>query len=258
MRKLSRTICILFLLGGSVVAQSAKHTPEYTYKVVNSFPHDASSFTQGLVYYGGFLYEGTGLTGRSSLRKERLETGEVLKQINLAPDVFGEGIAIFGEHVIQLTWQSHVVYVYRLSDFQMLRQFSYPGEGWGLTSNGRELFMSDGTPEIRALNPRTLEEKRRITVRDGDTPVDQINELEWIDGEIFANIWQTDRIARISPQTGKVTGWIDLTGLLSPLYHLEPGAVLNGIAYDAARKRLFVTGKLWPKVFEIRVVPKAR
>jgi glutaminyl-peptide cyclotransferase len=258
MRKPARTILIICLLVASAAAQSAKHTPEYTYRVVNSFPHDASAFTQGLVYYNGLLYEGTGLNGRSSLRKERLETGEVLKQINLAPDVFGEGVAIFGGQVMQLTWQSHVGYVYRLSDFQLLRQFSYPGEGWGLTSNSRELFMSDGTPEIRVLDPQTLVEKRRITVRDGDTPVDQLNELEWVNGEIFANVWQTDRIARISPQTGKVTGWIDLTGLLSPLYHLEPGAVLNGIAYDAANMSLFVTGKLWPKVFEIRVVPKVR
>jgi glutamine cyclotransferase len=226
--------------------------------VVNTYPHDASAFTQGLVYQDGFLYEGTGLNGRSSLRKERLETGEVLKQINLSPDVFGEGIAIFNHQVIQLTWQSHIGYVYRLNDFQLLRQFSYSGEGWGLTSNSRELFMSDGTPEIRVLDPQTLQEKRRITARDGDTPVDQLNELEWVDGEIFANVWQSDRIARISPQTGKVTGWIDLSGLLSPLYHLEPGAVLNGIAYDAVHKRLFVTGKLWPKVFEIRLVQKAR
>jgi glutaminyl-peptide cyclotransferase len=258
MRSVPRMLIVTVLLAVSCVAQSAKHTPEYTYRVVKSFPHDASAFTQGLVYYNGFLYEGTGLEGRSSLRKERLETGEIVKQINLAPEVFGEGIAIFNSQVIELTWQSHVGYVYRLSDFQLVRQFSYPGEGWGLTSNSLELFMSDGTPEIRVLDPQTLQEKRRITVRDGNTPVDQLNELEWIDGEIYANVWQTDRIAKISPQTGKVTGWIDLTGLLSPLYHLEPGAVLNGIAYDAAHKRLFVTGKLWPKIFEIRVVPKAR
>lgn len=258
MRTLLFLNLVALLLIGNAVGQSPKHTPEYTYKVMDSFPHDASAFTQGLVFYNGFLYEGTGLNGRSSLRKERLETGEVVKQINLAPEVFGEGIAIFNGQVIQLTWQSNVGYVYRLSDFQLVRQFSYPGEGWGLTSNSRELFLSDGTQEIRVLDPQTFKEKRRIRVRDGSTPVDQLNELEWVDGEILANVWQTDRIARISPQTGKVTGWIDLSGLLSPLYHLEPGAVLNGIAYDAGGKRLFVTGKLWPKVFEIRVVPKPR
>jgi glutamine cyclotransferase len=234
--------------------------PVYTYKIVKSFPHDPNAFTQGLVYRDGFLYEGTGLKGYSSLRKVRLETGEVIQQIDLAPEFFGEGIALVKNEVVQLTWQSQTGFVYNLSDFHLLRRFSYAGEGWGLTTNGRnngnELFMSDGTSEIRVLDSDTLAEKRRFTVHDGDTAIDQLNELEFVDGEIFANVWQTNRIARISPRNGAVVGWIELSGLLSPIYRLQPGAVLNGIAYDPDRKRLFVTGKLWPNIFEIKLVLK--
>lgn len=230
--------------------------PEYTFKIVRAFPHDPAAFTQGLVYHNGFLYEGTGLNNRSSLRKVRLETGEVLQRVDLAPEFFGEGITILNNQVVQLTWQSQVGFVYNLEDFRLLGRFSYPGEGWGLATNGREIFMSDGTDEIRVLDPRTLLEKRRFKVHDGTASIDQLNELEFVEGEIFANVWQTNRIARISPQRGKVAGWIDLTDLLSPMYHLESDAVLNGIAYDPKGKRLFVTGKLWPKVFEIQLVPK--
>jgi glutamine cyclotransferase len=158
--------------------------------------------------------------------------------------------------VFQLTWQSHVGFVYNLADFKLLRQFSYPGEGWGLTSHGNEIFMSDGSADIRVLDAATFKEKRRFTIRDGATPIDQLNELEYVEGELFANIWQTDRIARISPVSGKVVGWIDLTGLLSSVFRRREDAVLNGIAYDAAHKRLFVTGKLWPKIFEIQLAPK--
>ncbi len=187
-----------------------------------------------------------------------------MQQVDLAPEFFGEGIALLKNEVVQLTWQSQTGFVYNLSDFRLLRRFSYTGEGWGLTtnsnsnSNNNDLYMSDGTAEIRVLDGSTLSEKRRFTVRDGNAPIDQLNELEFVEGEIFANVWQTNRIARISPQSGQVTGWIDLTGLLSPIYRLEPGAVLNGIAYDSTRKRLFVTGKLWPNIFEIRLVPKHR
>ncbi|HEY3927795.1 MAG TPA: glutaminyl-peptide cyclotransferase [Candidatus Koribacter sp.] len=244
---------VFFLLtAASLMAQ----VPEYTFKVIHAYHHDDSAFTQGLVYFDGFLYEGTGLKGRSSLRKEKLETGEVVQRVDLSPDLFGEGIAIFHGEIFELTWQSQVGFVYDLKSFRELRQFTYPGEGWGLTNNDRELFMSDGTAEIRVLDPATMKEKRRIKVRDGNQPVDQLNELEWVEGEIYANIWQTNRIARISPVTGKVVGWIDLAGLLSPMYQLQEGAVLNGIAHDAARKRLFVTGKLWPRLFEITLVRK--
>ncbi len=174
----------------------------------------------------------------------------------MAPEFFGEGITLIRNEVVQLTWQSQTGFVYDLSDFHLLRKFSYAGEGWGLATNGHEIFMSDGTHEIRVLDSSTLAEKRRFTVHDGDIPIDQLNELEFVEGEIFANVWMTNRIARISPQSGKVVGWIDLNGLLSPIYRLESGAVLNGIAYDSNRKRLFVTGKLWPSIFEIRIVPK--
>jgi glutamine cyclotransferase len=239
---------LLAALAQSLLSQPShpihsKRPPEYTFKIVRTFPHDPTAFTQGLAYRDGFLYEGTGLQGRSSLRKVRLETGEVVQQMDLPPEFFGEGIALVKNEVVELTWQSQIGFVYNLSDFHFLRRFSYSGEGWGLATNGKgkgnEIFMSDGTAEIRVLDS-----------------IDQLNELEFVEGEIFANIWQTDRIARISPQTGEVVGWIDLTGLLSPIYRLESGAVLNGIAYDSTRKRLFVTGKLWPSIFEIQLVPK--
>jgi glutamine cyclotransferase len=245
------------LVSAQSIPQRASRTPEYTFKVVHVFPHDPAAFTQGLFYHDGFLYEGTGLNGRSSLRKVRLQTGEVLAKVDLPTEFFGEGIALLKNEIVQLTWQSQTGFIYNLSDLRLLRRFSYRGEGWGLTSNGTDFLMSDGSSEIRVLDGATLREKRLLKVRDGSTPVTQLNELEFVEGEIYANIWQTDRIARISPRTGRVLGWIDLTGLLSSVYKLEPGAVLNGIAYDAAKKRLFVTGKLWPSVFEIQLVPKA-
>lgn len=233
-----------------------RKTPVFGFTVVHTYSHDANAFTQGLVYHDGFLYEGTGLKGRSTLRKVRIETGEVLQQTDIAPDLFGEGITIFKNLIIQLTWQSNLGFVYSLADFRKVRQFSYRGEGWGLTTDGRDLFMSDGTAEIRVWDPASFQEKRRVTVHDGSQRIDQLNELEFVEGEIFANVWQTDRIARISPLTGEVLGWIDLKGLLSPMYRVAPGAVLNGIAYDPVRKRLFVTGKLWPNIFEIKLVAK--
>jgi glutaminyl-peptide cyclotransferase len=242
--------------GQSVHPNQSTPTPEYTFKVVHVFPHDPNAFTQGLVYLNGFLYEGTGQNGRSSLRKVRLETGEVLQQVELSPEYFGEGIAILKNEVVQLTWQSQKGFVYNLGDFRLLREFSFTGEGWGLATYGRDLLMSDGSAEIRVLDGRTLKEKRRIKVHDGTMPITRLNELEMVEGQIFANVWQTNRIARISPQTGKVLGWIDLRGLLSPMYRLQRDAVLNGIAYDPAGKRLFVTGKLWPSIFEIQLVPK--
>jgi glutamine cyclotransferase len=253
--------CLLAAVAEFFLAQPAPpipvaRPPEYTFKIVRAFPHDANAFTQGLAYRDGFLYEGTGLQGRSSLRKVNLETGKVVREIDLAPEFFGEGITLLKNEVLQLTWQSQIGFVYRLSDFHLLRRFSYPGEGWGLTTDGHDIFMSDGTPEIRVLDPDRLAEKRHFTVHDGGAPVKELNELEFVEGQIFANIWQTDRIVRISPQNGEVVGWIDLKGLMSPVYRLESGAVLNGIAYDAEGKRLFVTGKLWPKIFQIKLAPK--
>jgi glutamine cyclotransferase len=255
------SICFALLVLAMPVMQSARKSragsvPEYTYKVINSFPHDPQAYTQGLVYKNGFFYEGTGLNGRSSLRKVRLETGEVLQRVDLSPEFFGEGIALLDGKVFQLTWKAHAGFIYDARDFHKLGRFSYPGEGWGLTTDGHDLYMSDGTPEIRVLDPVSFKEKRRIKVHDGATPIQELNELEYINGEIFANIWQTDKIARISRRTGTVVGWIDLAGILSPVYRRTSDAVLNGIAYDANGKRLFVTGKLWPSIFEIRLVLK--
>ena len=232
--------------------------PVYGYKVVHAYPHDLNAFTEGLFYDHGYLYESTGLEGRSSVRKVRLETGQVVQRADLPPQFFGEGITAWDGRLIGLTWKSQMGYVLTLDGFDTLGQFGYPGEGWGLTHDDREVIMSDGTPDIRFLDPKTLVETHRIHVTAQGRPVDQINELEWVEGEIYANIWQTDRIARIDPKTGRVLGWIDLAGLL-PKADVIPQHtdVLNGIAYDAAGKRLFVTGKMWPKLFEIRLVRKA-
>jgi glutamine cyclotransferase len=230
-------------------------TPVYGYQVVHVYPHDPSAFTQGLEYRAGFLYEGTGLYGRSTVRKVQLETGRVLQQVRLAPQYFGEGITVMNQQIVELTWQAHQGFVYDQSSFRLLRTFDYPGEGWGLTNDGRRIYMSDGTEQIRFWDASTLAEQGRITVRDGRQPVKELNELEYVRGEIYANVWQTDRIARISPANGRVVGWIDLAGLLTP-DERQSADVLNGIAYDALGDRLFVTGKLWPKLFEIRLVRK--
>lgn len=232
---------------------TAQDVPVYTYRIVETYPHDRRAFTQGLVFEDGVLYEGTGLRGRSSLRRVDLASGAVLAVHELADELFGEGIAVFGDVVSQLTWQSNVGFVYDRESFELLRTFEYPTEGWGLTHDGRRLIMSDGTATLRFLDPESYEEIGRVDVLDRGTPVVRLNELEYIEGEVWANVWQTDRIARIEPSTGEVVGWIDLTGLLSEEDRAEPVDVLNGIAYDAEGKRLFVTGKLWPRLFEIEV-----
>jgi glutamine cyclotransferase len=251
------TLAAGLFASASPAAPPQRAAPVYRYQLVKSYPHDPQAFTQGLVYLDGFLYEGTGLNGRSTIRKVRLENGEVLQQRRLDEKYFGEGIAIWKKTIFQLTWQSEIGFVYDLSSFEPVKTFSYSGEGWGLTHDGTQLIMSDGTPTLRFLNPATLEETRRLTVRDAGVPVDDLNELEIVKGEIFANVWQNHRIARISPKTGQVTGWIDLTGLLSPREAVGVD-VMNGIAYDAAGDRLFVTGKLWPRLFEIRIVSERR
>jgi glutamine cyclotransferase len=230
--------------------------PVAGYRVVRVFPHDPQAFTQGLVYFDGVLYEGTGLIGRSSIRKVRLENGEVLQIQKIDPQYFGEGIAVVGDRLFSLTWQSGVGFIYDRASFRRMGTFTYRGEGWGLTHDGARLIMSDGTAYLRFLDPATQKEIKRLQVRDGERPVPNLNELEYVKGEVLANVWQTDRIARISPNTGRVTGWIDLQGLLNPRDAAQGVDVLNGIAYDAAADRLFVTGKLWPKLFEIKVVPK--
>ena len=227
----------------------------FTYKVINAYPHDRYAFTQGLVFENGVLYEGTGLRGRSSLRRVDLASGDVL-QIRQLPDrFFGEGITILGDKIIQLTWKSGVGFVYDKESFELLEEFHYPTEGWGITHDRKRLIMSDGTSTLRFLDPETFEEIGRIEVYDKDGPVIRLNELEYVQGEIYANVWKTDRIARIAPDTGDVIGWIELAGILSPEDRSEPVDVLNGIAYDAETDRLFVTGKLWPRLFEIELIP---
>lgn len=235
---------------------AAKAPPVYGYQVVHSYPHDPEAFTQGLVYKNGFLYESTGLQGQSTVRKVELKTGRVLQQAGLPDALFGEGITIWEERLIGITWQSQFGYVLDVQTFKPQARFSYPGEGWGLTNNSTEVIMSDGSEELRFLDPKTLRELRRLAVSAAGKPVTQLNELEWVEGEVWANIWQTDRIARIDPKSGQVTGWIDLTGLLSAAERRQSQAdVLNGIAYDPQTKRIFVTGKLWPKLFEIKLLP---
>jgi len=230
--------------------------PTYGYQVLNTYPHDRTAFTQGLEYRAGFLYEGTGLNGQSSLRKEKLETGEVLQKAGLDAQYFGEGITVINQQIIELTWRSEIGFVYDQATFRRLRSINYPGEGWGLANDGQQIYMSDGTAQIRIWDGITLQEKRRINVHDGTKPVTYLNELEYVQGEIYANVWQTDRIVRISPADGRVLSWVDLAGLMAAADHLENGAVLNGIAYDVLGDRLFVTGKLWPKLFQIKIVPK--
>ena len=227
----------------------------YTYVIVNQFPHDPQAFTQGLVYSDGFFYEGTGLYGRSSLRKVRPENGEVIKKRELTENLFGEGITIYQEKIIQLTWRENLGLVYDRESFEVLEVFSYPTEGWGLTHDGKHLIMSDGSSTLTFLDPETYKPVRQIEVTSSKGPVKNLNELEYIKGEIYANIWLTDYIVRIDPQTGKVTGWIDLSGLLHPEITGGMEDVLNGIAYDQEEDRIFVTGKLWPLLFEIQLVP---
>ena len=230
-------------------------SPEYSYRVVHVYPHDPTAFTEGLEYRAGFLYESTGLEGRSVLRKVKLETGEVVQQIRLSPKLFGEGITILDRKIVQLTYQSQFGFVYDQANFRQLRTFTYPGEGWAMTNDGNQIYMSDGTAQIRVWDGVTLQEKKRITVHDGSKPVKNVNELEYVRGEIYANVWQTDRLIRISPADGRVVGWADLSGLLSP-EEAQGVDVLNGIAYDSLGDRLFVTGKQWPKLFEIKLLPK--
>jgi len=250
--------CAVFLLAMVLVSASSAQVapsrpPVYGFKVVNTYPHDAQAYTQGLIFRGGFLYESTGLNGRSSLRKVRIDTGQVVQQRAVDAQYFAEGLTEFGGRLIQLTWQSQTAFVYDLATFKPLQNFRYAGEGWGLTHDGARLILSDGTDTLRFMNPTTFREEKRVAVRDGATPVKDLNELEYVQGEIYANVWHTNRIARISPATGRVVGWIDLSGILPAVYQNDPEGVLNGIAFDAEKNRLFVTGKLWPRLFEIKL-----
>jgi glutaminyl-peptide cyclotransferase len=242
---------------GSDQSPTAPATPTISgYEVIQAYPHDPHAWTEGLIFVDGVLYEGTGREqGPATLSKLDLATGAVLQRCALPLDFYGEGVTIFGDAIYQLTWQSHVGFVYDKASFAFRRAWSYPTEGWGLTHDDTRLIMSDGTSTLHFLDPQTQAETGRIDAYDENGPVVRLNELEYIHGEIYANIWLTDRIARIDPQSGQVLGWIDLGGLLGPQDRAQPVAELNGIAYDADRDRLFVTGKLWPKLFEIRLRP---
>ncbi len=253
---------LLLLICTALSAQTAKQAPAkasaapvYGYKVVRTYPHDRGSFTEGFFVLDGQFWEATGLEGRSYIRRIDIDNGRVLQQYNIPSKYFGEGIVVFGNQLFELTYKSGVAFVYDKTSFKQLKTFEYSGEGWALTTDGKSLIFSDGSSSLKFLDPATFKEVRRITVTDAGKPVDQLNELEYIKGEIWANIWQANRIARIDPKTGRVNSWIDMNGLLSIMESVGVD-VLNGIAYDAKADRIFVTGKFWPKVFEITVVPK--
>jgi glutamine cyclotransferase len=249
------------LAGGAAPAgqpplRADSSAPVAGYRVEHAYPHDRNAFTEGLEFVDGYLFESTGLNGRSSIRKVQLDTGRVLQRRDVSSEHFGEGITLWRSRLIELTLQSHVALVYDSESFEPRGSFSYTGEGWALTHDESSLIMSDGTSDLRFLDPTTFKERRRVSVTDAGRPVTRLNELEYVNGQVFANVWTTDRIARIDPQTGRVLGWIDLTGLLAAKDQVNGDAVLNGIAYDVKGARLFVTGKYWPTLFEIKIVPR--
>jgi len=238
------------------VLRGSPNVPRYGFTIVNTYPHDRDAFTEGLFYQDGFLYESTGLEGRSSIRKVKLETGEVVQRKDIEEKYFGEGIVSWGSELFELTYTTGIGFVYDRQTFNRKRSFTYQGEGWAFTKDAQGLVMSDGTDMLRFLDPATLKERRpRLRVTSNGLPVKNVNELEFVKGEILSNVWMTDYLARINPDTGRITGWVDLSTILSP--RDRAGAdVLNGIAYDEGRDRLFVTGKLWPKLFEIKIIKK--
>lgn len=230
--------------------------PVYGYRVVHRYPHDTNAFTEGLFYLDGTLYESTGEQGASTIRQVALTTGKVMRKAWLPPTIFGEGIVAWKGRLVQLTWHRHMGIVWDLATFRPVARFAYPGEGWALTRSSKRIYMSDGSSDLRILDPDTLRQVGTLHVTADGKPVPQLNELEWIKGQIWANIWQTNRIARIDPRSGHVVGWIDLSGLYDTGRTADPGDdVLNGIAYDAAHDRIFVTGKCWPWLYQIRIVP---
>lgn len=260
MRQRAGLACLVFLtsIGTAWRAEAQMGpaaTPVYGYQVVHVYPHDRQAFTQGLIYLNGYLYESTGMKGHSGIRKVELATGMVVQEKPLTGEFFGEGLTDWGNKLVEITWQSKTGFVWDRETFRLEKSFGYPGEGWGLTHDAKRIIMSDGTSFLRFLDPVTLKETGRLQVKEGTRPVDNLNELEYYQGDVLANIWQTDRIARINMATGQVKAWIDLTGIL-PVTDRYGVDVLNGIAYDAKGDRLFVTGKWWPKLFEIKLVPK--
>jgi len=239
-------------------ADRSRPAPIYTYQRIARYPHSTASYTEGFLYLDGRFYEGTGMNGRSSVQVIEPKTGEVLLRHDLPREYFGEGIVDWGANLYEWTWKSHVCFVYRRSNLQLIKQFAYTGEGWGMTRTARELITSDGSATLRFRNPETFEETRHIVVKEGDIPVDRLNELEFVKGQIYANIWHSNMVARISPQDGHVIAWIDFTGLLPNDQMVDAESVLNGIAYDPQGDRLFVTGKQWPVIFEVKIIPRTR
>ncbi len=253
----SRLAAILALAACLLSASYAATAPTFGYKVVAKYPHSTASYTEGFLYLDGLFYEGIGIAGQSALLAIQPETGKPLQKRELAPQYFGEGIVDWGPNIYQWTWKSQICFVYDRFSLRPLKQLTYTGEGWGMTRTAKELITSDGTATLRFRNPDTFRETRHIVVKDGTKPIDQLNELEYIKGEIYANIWHQDRIARIDPHDGHVIAWIDLAGLLPDDQKVNDESVLNGIAYDSQHNRLFVTGKQWPAIFEIKTVPRA-
>jgi glutaminyl-peptide cyclotransferase len=253
-----RLLALPLLALASCGASTTAEPPVDGYRIVREYPHDPTAFTQGLLYLDGRLYESTGLNRQSTIREVRLEDGKVLRSVSIPPQYFGEGLVNWGPDLLSLTWQDGLGFRWNRADFRRKGEFRYAGEGWGLTQDGKNVIMSDGTSELRFLDPATMKERKRVAVTYQGQPVERLNELEWVKGEIFANIWMGRRIARIDPKSGRVKGWIDLSELAVENANGDPDAVLNGIAYDEKGDRLFVTGKNWAKLFEIDVVPLAK
>ena len=245
------SICLMAAAWVAVPVQAA---PVSGYRVVARYPHSRASFTEGLFFAEGLFYEGTGLVGQSAVIATSPRTGKVVRRVELPAPYFGEGIVDWGANLYEWTWKSHVCFVYDRFSLRLVKQLSYTGEGWGMTRTTKEIITSDGTATLRFRDPETFRETRHILVKDAGHSVSELNELEFIKGEIYANVWHSDRIARISPKDGHVIAWIDLAGILPEDQKVNGESVLNGIAYDAEHDRLFVTGKQWPAVFEIRVV----
>jgi glutamine cyclotransferase len=252
---MKRPVSLLLVALGGCGASATAEPPVDSYRIVREYPHDPAAFTQGLVYLDGRLFESTGLNRQSTVREVRLEDGKVLRSVSIPPQYFGEGLVNWGPDLLSLTWQDGLGFRWNRADFRPKGQFHYSGEGWGLTQDGKHIILSDGTSQLRFLDPATMREKKRVAVTYKGQPVERLNELEWVKGEIFANIWMGRRIARIDPKSGAVTGWIDLSELALENANGDPDAVLNGIAYDRKGDRLFVTGKNWAKLYEIDIVP---
>ena len=249
-------VFFLFLLQLAYQTMNDKGPSYYSFNVLTTHPHDNSAFTQGLVFHDGLLYEGTGLYGRSSLRIAELSTGDIIEQVDLPDDYFGEGMTIMGDRVYQVTWKENTGFVYSMDDLTEIRSFSYSGEGWGLTHDGSHLILSNGSSTLSFLDPETFQVVRTVDVTYEDAPVPDLNELEYVDGLVYANVWQLDQIVIIDPDDGATVGWIYLAGIEDHLGSIEGIDVLNGIAYNSETGRLMVTGKLWPNIFEIELIPE--